>query len=456
MVGGGRLRRVDRAGRRSTTAILARVQSAGAVAGNRVLRRFWVSQMLSEIGDWVGLLGIAALLYEQTGQAVVASASLAALYLPYLFAPWLVGVCSRIPPRTLLIGADLLRGGIIMMLLLPLPAWALLLLVFLASIPTSVYDATRAAAVPEYAPDPETRDDALVLFQSTQQAATMLGFLLGGAALVFIGYEAAIILNAVSFLISGLLLVGVPYLAPLTDHTKSAMLLVRAGVGALRGHTVLRRAIVLSVISASTIMAGESLVVVYGVEIAHSGLAGPLAAVMAAVAAVLSLMLPRHLPSRGLLRVSEITMVVGGLLAIVAFVLAPSIISGFSGYIALGIISATGTLTYIVAVREMVPSIRAPVFALAQVGLMGGQAMVAVAAGQLADSLGSVGLAVALWQLPTVLVALWWFVRPVRAIQAPAGTPPEAAVPESPTPSAPPAESPPAGEPERSELPARR
>ncbi|MEO8328478.1 MAG: MFS transporter, partial [Candidatus Nanopelagicales bacterium] len=235
---------------------MARVRSAGAVGKNPVLRRFWLSQMLSEIGDWIGLLGIAALLYAQTDMALLASASLAALYLPYLFAPWLVGLCSRMPPRTLLIGADFLRAAIILMLLLPLPPVALLLLVFLASVPTSVYDATRAAAVPEYAPDPDTRDDALVLFQTTQQAATMLGFLIGGAALVFVGFYAAIVLNAVSFLLSGLLLIGIPYLPPMVEAGESAHRLVTSGFRALRGQVVLRRAVLLSVIGASTIMAG--------------------------------------------------------------------------------------------------------------------------------------------------------------------------------------------------------
>ena len=75
--------------------------------------------MVSEIGDWIGLLGVAALLYERTGQAVMAAASLAALYLPYLFARgWSAGR-RRIPPRTLLIGADVLRAGLILLLLLP-------------------------------------------------------------------------------------------------------------------------------------------------------------------------------------------------------------------------------------------------------------------------------------------------------------------------------------------------
>ena len=165
-----------------------RLRRVAVVSRDPVLRRFWISQMVSEMGDWIGLLGIAALLYAHTDLALAASASLAALYLPYLFAPLLVGWTAKIPPRTLLIGADVLRAGLILLLLVPgLPAWALLAIVFLASVPTSVYEATRAAAVPEYAPDEETREDALVLFQSTQQAATMLGFLVGGAALALVG-----------------------------------------------------------------------------------------------------------------------------------------------------------------------------------------------------------------------------------------------------------------------------
>ena len=409
--------------------------------------------MLSEVGDWIGLLGIAALLYAETGLAVVASASLAAMYLPYLFAPWLVGVCARIPPRTLLIGADLIRGVIILMLLLPLPAPALLLLVFLASIPTSVYEATRAAAVPEYAPDEATRDDALVLFQSTQQVATMMGFLIGGAALAFAGFHAAIVLNAASFFLSGLMLIGVPYLAPLVESGHSALGMVGSGLRALRGQVLLRRALLLSIVSASTIMAGEALVVVYGSEISFGGLAGPLAASSAAMAAILGLLLPRHLASKDLLRVAEVTMVIGGFVAIVSFVMVPSLLSGFTGYLALGVVNAPGALTYVVAVREMGPTVRAPVFALAQVGLMGGQAMVAVLAGQVADSL-TVGLSVALWQVPCVVLALAWFVFSRTPKQVPAEQQPAEPALESPTPSLRPPLSPWVDAPETPALPA--
>ena len=436
-----------------------RVRRAGAVSRDRVLRRFWFSQMLSEIGDWIGLLGIAALLYAETGQAVYSAASLAALYFPYLLAPLLVGWCARIPPKTLLIGADLIRGGIVLTLLLPLPLWALLALTFLASVPTSVYEATRAAAVPEYAPDEETQDDALALFQSTQQAATMCGFLLGGAALAFVGYQAAIVLNSVSFVLSAIIIVGVPHLPAFSEHNSAAKL-TKAGLQALRNQVVLRRSVILSVVSASMIMAGEALVVVYGAEISHEGLAGPLAAITAATAAFLSIALPRHLNSAHLLRVSQITMLLGGIAAVAIFTLAPGIFTGFVGYLALGVISAPGALMYIVAVREMGPAVRAPVFAVAQVALMCGQGVVALIAGVLADQIG-VGPAIALCQVPVILVSLFWLLRATPKATASeqlrrARVEPRQVVapPESPAPSAIPVASPAAGAPETPALPA--
>lgn len=387
-------------------AIAARLHRVVVVSRDRVMRRFWVSQMVSEMGDWIGLLGVAALLYENTNSALAASASLAALYLPYLFAPWLVGWAARIPPRTLLIGADLIRASLILLLLVRMPALALLALVFLASVPTSIYEATRAAVVPEYAPDEETREDALVLFQSTQQVASMLGFLLGGAAIAWAGFHAAIALNAVSFFVSALLLLAVPRLDAFVDATESVRGILRNGLRALTGRPRLRRAVMLSLVSASTIMAGEALVVVYASGFQHPGFAGPFAALMAFVAALLGLMLPRSSSSDELIRISAVTMIAGGALSAVAFSMSPGYLPGVLAYVGLGIVSAPGALTYVVAVREMAPAIRAPVFALVQVGLMGGQALVAVLAGTLADRT-SVGTSVALWQIPTIVLALW-------------------------------------------------
>jgi hypothetical protein len=446
---------------RSATA--ARLHRVVVVSRDRVLRRFWLSQMVSEMGDWIGMLGIAALLYERTGLAIAASASLAALYLPYLFAPWLVGWAAKIPARTLLIAADFIRAGIIVLLLVPMPAWALLGLVFVASVPTSIYEATRAAAVPEYAPDEGTREDALVLFQSTQQAASMLGFLAGGAALALIGFNAAIALNALSFLVSGVLLLGVPRLDAFVDATETVRGVLRQGMRALTGRPILRQAVLLSVVSASTIMAGEALVVVYASAdgFDRPGFAGPFAALMAFIAASLGIVLPRRRSSTELLRVSALVMIFGGLVAVASFLLPPGLLAGLAGYVALGIISAPGALTYVVAIREMTAAIRAPVFSIVQVAMMGGQALVAVLAGSLADQT-SVGVSVALWQVPTIALAVWVLtvsvakraaspVTPVRVARPQAG-----ASPTEPAPSSAPPRSPSPGEPERSALPTTR
>ena len=455
------------------SAVATRLHRVVVVSRDRVLRRFWVSQMVSEMGDWIGLLGIAALLYETTNLAIAASAILAALYLPYQFAPWLVGWASKIPPRTLLIGADLLRAGLILLLLVPMPAWGLLGLVFLASVPTSIYEATRAAAVPEYAPDDETREDALVLFQSTQQVASMLGFLLGGAALALIGFHAAIALNAASFFISAVLLLGVPRLDAFVAASESVRGILRGGVQALAGRPMLRRAVLLSVVSASTIMAGESLVVVYASGFDRPGFAGPFAAVMAFMAAMLGIVLPRRGSSDDLMRVSAMTMIAGGIISVIAFTLPTGLLTGVIAYVGLGVVSAPGALTYVVAVREMAPAIRAPVFAIVQVALMGGQALVAVLAGSLADHT-SVGTSVALWQIPTIALSAWVLTASVavsvtqlvkrsrRGVPARPATPRRAAppsaagTPQAHAPWSASARSPEPGAPERSVLPANR
>ena len=407
--------------------MVGRLWDAVRVAREPALRRFWFSQMASEIGDWVGLLGVAALLYQVTDKAVYAAASVTALYLPYLLSPWLTALCAKLPPRQLLIGADLLRAAIIPLLLIPhLSPWLLLLLVFVSALPTPVYEATRSAVVPEYAPDETTLDDALVLFQSTQQAANTFGFLLGGLVLATVHVEAALLLNALSYLVSALLLLGIPSLPPIASVTTSASSLITEGLRALRRQPLLRRTVTLAVVSASTIMAGEALVVVYAGEVGHSGLSGVFAAATTSVAAVAALVLPRHYDSPTLLRIVATTLGLGAAVAMLLFALVPGVLVGLAGYVALGLISAPGALTYVVAVREMSLQVRASVFSMVQVLLMGGQALVALAAGRLADEIG-VGAAIGVLQLPTLLLAVAAILVTPRLAPAPTALEPSPA-----------------------------
>ena len=94
----------------------------------------------------------------------------------------------------------------------------------------------------------------------------MLGFLLGRAPpWPLLGLRSgAIGLNAVSFLLSALLLIGIPSIAPLAGVTTagSGLLVARAARADGGDRCCVARSL-LSVVSASTIMAGEALVVVY-------------------------------------------------------------------------------------------------------------------------------------------------------------------------------------------------
>jgi hypothetical protein len=386
-------------------AAMGRARSAMAVGRDPVLRKFWLSQIASEIGDWVGFLGVAYLLYVKTGLPAYAAATTAALYLPYLLAPWLTGFTALIPPKQLLVACDVIRAALLPLLLLNFSPQVLLILLFVASLPTPVYEATRSAVVPDYAPDDDTLDDALALFQSTQATANMLGLVAGGASIVLLGPKGAVLVNALSFLVSALLLLRLPAVAPVTRQFDKARHLVREGFDALRHRRSLRRAVLLAVVSASTIMAGESLVVVYADRTSHPGLAGPLAALTPAVAALLGIVLPRQRSSMGLLRLSAVVVAFGATASLWLFLLPMTPWWGALGFVALGVVSAPGTLMYIVAVREMPGTVRTPVFAIVQVMLMGGQATVALVAGRLADAV-DVARVIALLQIPTLVIGI--------------------------------------------------
>ena len=48
------------------------------------VRRLWISQSLSEVGDWAARLALAVLVYDKSGSALWSAATLAVSYLPYL------------------------------------------------------------------------------------------------------------------------------------------------------------------------------------------------------------------------------------------------------------------------------------------------------------------------------------------------------------------------------------
>src|SRR5690606_32319986 len=107
------------------------------------------------------------------------------------------------------------------------PVGAMLVLAFVAGLATPPFEAARSAAIPDLVPE-EDYGDALAFAGISVQAAVVVGSVMGGGMLVWLGANTALALNAASFLVSALIVLqlrGTPAAAPSAEG---------AGIGGAR------------------------------------------------------------------------------------------------------------------------------------------------------------------------------------------------------------------------------
>ncbi|HTI27585.1 MAG TPA: MFS transporter [Kutzneria sp.] len=178
-------------------------------------RLFWASDAVSMTGSYVTTVAV-PLLAVNTLHATGTEFGLlrAANWLPYLLFGVVAGVLvDRYHRKPILVGADLARFGL--MGLIPLlAAWhrlsmpVLIVLTALIGALSLAYDAAHQSFLPRLVPTARLAD-ANARLQQTDSAAQMVGPALAGALVQAVGAAAAVLVDAVSFLFSGLLLARV-------------------------------------------------------------------------------------------------------------------------------------------------------------------------------------------------------------------------------------------------------
>lgn len=191
------------------------MDSAGASASLRSDRNFvyfWSSVAVSRLGSEITLLALPlfAVLTLNQGSGTVGLLT-AAEYLPWLLLTLPAGVLvDRWPRRPVLVGCDLVRA--VALGAVPVLAWrdaltvpVLLGLVFVAGCATVFFDVGSGTYLPEII----ARDrigGANAALETAGAVALVAGPALGGALVALIGAARAITLDAVSFVLSAVLL----------------------------------------------------------------------------------------------------------------------------------------------------------------------------------------------------------------------------------------------------------
>jgi MFS family permease len=176
---------------------------------NRNFRRLWCAQIISEIGDWFYTLAIYSLLLEYTGKASSVALALILQVLPQTFIGPIAGVINdRISRRKVMIAADLCRMVIVGCMLLVRSAqmvWLVYPLLLLETVMWSFFEPARSSVIPNVV----AADDIVVantLSSTTWSFNLAIGSTVGGLVAALLGRSAVFGLNALSFLLSAMLI----------------------------------------------------------------------------------------------------------------------------------------------------------------------------------------------------------------------------------------------------------
>jgi MFS family permease len=171
---------------------------------------------------------------------VLASQLIATLGAGPLIAPW-ADLQER---RRLLILSDWVRAPIV--LLIPLAATrslgALILVVFLLELMRNLHDPVTHAAVPTLVSEQDL-DSANGLILFTQRFAEVAFVGLAGILVAAVGPNPAFWIDAVSYLVSGTILLSLPGLEPGATRRNDYWSRVREGINHLVGEPVIRRTV---------------------------------------------------------------------------------------------------------------------------------------------------------------------------------------------------------------------
>lgn len=218
------------------------------VFDQREFRAVFTAGALSWVGDYVAKAAVTLLVYQQTESVALSAAAFAVSYLPWLLGgPLLAALAERYPYRRVMVACDVIRMALMLLIAIPnLPVPAVLMLIFAATLANPPSQAAKSALVPQI-----LAGDRLVLGlslnSSVGQAAQVVGYLIG-AAVAAIDPALALLINALTFAISALIVrLGVRDRAPLmtTAHRSHLLRETAQGFQIVFGTPVLRAIAVL-------------------------------------------------------------------------------------------------------------------------------------------------------------------------------------------------------------------
>lgn len=174
-------------------------------------RSMWAAELISTLGDQLARVALAVLVFNRTHSAALTGLTFALTYLPTMVGGiFLAGLGDKYPRRTVMIIADLVQAVMIGAMAIPgMPFWVLCVLLCVSVVANGPFRSAQQALLPHVL-DGEKYVQGMSIRNITIQTAQLAGFFGGGALITLVSAQVGLALDALTFIISALLVtVGV-------------------------------------------------------------------------------------------------------------------------------------------------------------------------------------------------------------------------------------------------------
>lgn len=246
-----------------------------AVLGNTELVALLAARLLSGIGDQLARVVLALYVLDRSnGNALLAASVLAVSYLPSTFGfAFLGSLADRFPRRSVMLWADLARALLVAMLAVSVSRDAPLVAVFLllaAEMFSAPALSARSSLLPDAARSPVEYQAVVGLGTTFEQVVQVVGFLLAGIALGVTSAGWVLLFNALTFLISYLIVLAfvMPRPAAAAAGTSASRMLrdARSGLRTIVKVHEIRAVVLLLWMSAALLVATDAVALPYATQ----------------------------------------------------------------------------------------------------------------------------------------------------------------------------------------------
>ena len=237
------------------------------VRTNPTFRRLFLAHATSRAGDAFNTVALVVLVFRLTGSGVGVAATVVFEVLPVIVLGPVAGVVAdRYSRRSVMVAADLVRGALVGLLALAHGHVALAYAVaFGVSVGTIGFNPAASSLVPDIVDDDVLVDANTALWTVAVVAQIVLAPIAGGL-IAWVGVGAAFGLNAVSYVVSALLLRRVRAPSRLAAPPVGGWRAVRDGIAIVRASQLLRRLAVVQILASLSAGATSGLLVVLAAE----------------------------------------------------------------------------------------------------------------------------------------------------------------------------------------------